>query len=216
MLDAHAVVLSPIEALFLNLSLLCIVAWPMWIAGKSLRPGNDLAMLALLALFATSGRILLDPLPNIQPVTVVVLLVGAHYGASRSVAFASVVAISSNLVLGHGIWTLYQALAWSLVGITGSSLSRIFRNGNSISIRRVGAVAFVAGFAFDWVVSISALHSIPLESFPVYLMVGLPFDLVHATGNLVFAAWLSGPLSEIMTRQSPQSKAVVEPVKNTS
>ena len=119
-------------------------------------------------------------------------------------------------MLGHGIWTLYQALAWSLVGITGSSLSRIFRNGNAISIRRVGAVAFVAGFAFDWVVSISALHSIPLESFPVYLMVGLPFDLVHATGNLVFAAWLSGPLSEIMTRQSPQSKAVVEPVKNAS
>ena len=47
-------------------------------------------------------------------------------------------------------------------------------------------------------------------------MVGLPFDLVHATGNLVFAAWLSGPLSEIMTGNSPQSKAVVEPVKTVS
>jgi len=216
MFDAHAVVLSPIETLFLNLLLLGIVAWPMWIAGKSLRPGNDLTMLALLALFATSGRILLDPLPNIQPVTVVVLLVGVHYGASRSVAFASLVAIASNLVLGHGIWTLYQALAWSLVGITGSLLSGALRDVGTLSIRRLAFVAFVAGFAFDWVVSISALHSISIENFPVYLFVGLPFDLVHATGNLVFAVWLGEPLSEIITRHSPHTKAVVEPVKAVS
>ena len=215
MFDAHAAVLTPIETLILNVSLLFVVAWPMWVAGKSLRPTNDFAILALLALFATSGRILLDPLPNIQPVTVVVLLVGVHYGASRSIAFASVVAISSNLVLGHGLWTLYQVLAWSLVGIIGSSLAEKFRDGDSLSISRIGLAAFAAGFVFDWIVSISALHSIPMETFPVYIMVGLPFDLAHAAGNLAFAAWLTGPLSEIMTRHSSQREAVVEPVKVT-
>ena len=35
-------------------------------------------------------------------------------------------------------------------------------------------------------------------------------------GNLAFAAWLTGPLSEIMTRHSSQREAVVEPVKTVS
>jgi hypothetical protein len=102
-----------------------------------------------------------------------------------------------------------------LVGIIGSSLAEKFRDGDSLSISRIGLAAFAAGFVFDWVVSISALHSIPMEKFPVYIMVGLPFDLAHAAGNLAFAAWLTGPLSEIMTRHSSQREAVVEPVKVT-
>ena len=83
MLDAHAIVLSPFESLVLNLSLLAVVAWSMWKAEKSLDSGNDLIILALITIFAITGRILLEPLPNVQPVTVVVLLVGIHYGATR-------------------------------------------------------------------------------------------------------------------------------------
>ena len=212
MLDAHAVALSPFETLLLNVALLSVVAWSMWKAERSLHPGSDFTVLALLALFAVTGRILLDPLPNVQPVTVVVLLVGIHYGASRSVIVASLVAISSNLVLGHGLWTFYQAMGWSLVGITGALLSQHLRIGQKMSIPRIATVSFIAAFAFDWVVSISALHSIPVESFPLYIMAGLPFDLVHAAGNVAFAAWLTDPLSEIMSRHSRRRAVVVDPV----
>ena len=83
MLDAHAIVLSPFETLVLNLSLLAVVAWSMWKAEKSLHSGSDLTVLALITIFAITGRILLEPLPNVQPVTVVVLLVGIHYGATK-------------------------------------------------------------------------------------------------------------------------------------
>ena len=86
MLDAHAIVLSPLETLALNLSLLAIVAWSMWKAERSLDSGSDLTVLALMALFAVTGRILLEPLPNVQPVTVIVLLVGIHYGALNRLA----------------------------------------------------------------------------------------------------------------------------------
>ena len=216
MLDAHAIVLSPFETLVLNLSLLGVVAWSMWKAEKSLDSGNDLIILVLITIFAITGRILLEPLPNVQPVTVVVLLVGIHYGATRSIGVATIIAISSNLVMGHGLWTFYQALGWSLVGVTGALLSQSLRVGDKISVPRVASISFIAAFAFDWVVSVSVLHTLPLENLPVYILAGLPFDLVHGVGNVAIAAWIAEPISDIMSRHSTSREVVVSPVKISS
>ena len=160
MLDAHAVTLSPLETFILNISLLAIIGWSMWKAEKSLSPGSDAMVMALLGAFAVSGRVLLDPLPNVQPVTVIVLLAGIHYGAARSTVLATSVALVSNIFLGHGIWTLYQAAGWSLVGISGALLSERLTLSGSISVSRVAAFSVAAAFLFDWVVSLSALHSL--------------------------------------------------------
>lgn len=216
MLDAHAIVLTPFETLVLNLSLLGVVAWSMWKAEKSLDSGNDLIILVLVTIFAITGRILLEPLPNVQPVTVVVLLVGIHYGATRSIGVATIIAISSNLVMGHGLWTFYQALGWSLVGVTGALLSQSLRVGDKISVPRVASISFIAAFVFDWVVSVSVLHTLPLENLPVYILAGLPFDLVHGVGNVAIAAWIAEPISDIMSRHSTSREVVVSPVKISS
>jgi len=216
MLDAHAIVLTPFETLVLNLSLLGVVAWSMWKAEKSLDSGNDLIILVLVTIFAITGRILLEPLPNVQPVTVVVLLVGIHYGATRSIGVATIIAISSNLVMGHGLWTFYQALGWSLVGVTGALLSQSLRVGDKISVPRVASISFIAAFVFDWVVSVSVLHTLPLENLPVYILAGLPFDLVHGVGNVAIVAWIAEPISDIMSRHSTSREVVVSPVKISS
>lgn len=208
MFDAHAVTLSPFETLILNVSLLMVIGWSMWRAERTLSPGSDLLILALMGVFAVSGRVLLDPLPNIQPVTVIVLLAGIHFGSSRAVLLATSVALLSNVFLGHGIWTLYQAAGWSLVGISGSLLSDKMHVSGIISPSRVAALSVVAAFCFDWVVSLSALHSFGAELLPAYILSGIPFDMLHASGNVVFAAWLSTPLSEMMSRHS-RSRTVV-------
>jgi hypothetical protein len=66
-------------------------------------------------------------------------------------------------------------------------------------IPALAGLAAVSAFAFDWIVSLSALHSLSGEVFLVYLMAGIPYDLLHAVGNVVFVAWLANPLSEVMT-----------------
>ena len=78
-------------------------------------------------------------------------------------------------------------------------------------------VAAASGFAFDWSVSISALHSMGSELLLPYMVAGLPFDLLHAAGNVAFAAWLANPLSEIMTKHLDTSSpmAVNDSVSST-
>ena len=71
-----------------------------------------LAALATLVLSVAALRVMMQPFPNVQPVTVAALLVGAHFGARRGAAFAVLVALLSNMLIGDGWWTLFQAAGW--------------------------------------------------------------------------------------------------------
>jgi len=202
--------------LAINIAMLSLIGWALWRAEQKMSSGSDLILLILLGAFAVSGRVLLDPIPNVQPVTVIVLLAGIHFGAPRAIALAAAVALCSNVLLGHGLWSLYQAVGWSAVGVAGAALSnRLYVDGR-MAIRALAALAAVSAFAFDWIVSLSALHSLSSEVFLVYLMAGIPYDLLHAAGNVAFVAWLANPLSEIMTRHvaPPAPMAVRDPVSS--
>ena len=213
-MDAHAVAIGPHGMLAINIAMLSLIGWALWRAEQKMSSGSDLILLLLLGAFAVSGRVLLDPIPNVQPVTVIVLLAGIHFGAPRAIALAAAVALCSNVLLGHGLWSLYQAVGWSAVGVAGAALSnRLYVDGR-MAIGALAALAAVSAFAFDWIVSLSALHSLSSEVFLVYLMAGIPYDLLHAAGNVAFVAWLANPLSEIMTRHValPAPMAVSDPV----
>ena len=215
-MDAHAVAIGPHGMLAINIAMLSLIGWALWRAEQKMSSGSDLILLILLGAFAVSGRVLLDPIPNVQPVTVIVLLAGIHFGAPRAVALATAVALCSNVLLGHGLWSLYQAVGWSAVGVAGAALSnRLYVDGR-MAIGALAALAAVSAFAFDWIVSLSALHSLSSEVFLVYLMAGIPYDLLHAAGNVAFVAWLANPLSEIMTRHvaPPAPMAVRDPVSS--
>ena len=93
MYDFHNVALSQIESLFLNIAILSIIVISLIRSERSLRDQSQWALLFLLAVFGVSGRILLDPIPNVQPVTVLVLLAGAYFGAPRAIALLSLIHI---------------------------------------------------------------------------------------------------------------------------
>jgi len=174
-------------------------------------------MLVLLAVFGVSGRILLDPIPNVQPVTVLVLLVGAYFGASRAIALAAIIALASNVILlGHGPWTLFQAVGWGSIGLAGSMLSnRIIADGK-VRIGTLAVIAAASGLAFNWFVSLSILLEAGSSMMVPYLLNGLVFDLYHVVGNVLFVAWIASPLGEMMYRHrsSPAFEAVRDRAPN--
>jgi len=209
MFDAHAVALGPHGMLAVNVAMLSIIGWALWRAEQKLSFGSDWIALSMLGVFAIAGRVLLDPIPNVQPVTVIVLLAGIHFGATRSIALATAVALGSNLIMGHGLWSFYQAIGWSAVGIAGALLAdRLYVDGR-LALPALAGVAAISAFAFDWIVSLSALHSLSADVFLVYLMAGIPYDLLHAVGNVAFVAWLANSLSDIMTRHVAIPPAMV-------
>lgn len=217
MYDFHSISLSPAEMLALNVAILSIIMLALYRGESQLDSNRPWAMISLLAIFGISGRILLDPLPNIQPVTMLVLLAGVYFGGWRALALAGAIAWASNvLVLGHGPWTLFQALGWGAVGLSGAALSGLLLDGRRIRATRLAFVSAASAFLFDWIVSMSILMEADSSMIVPYLINGLAFDLYHAAGNVAFVAWMAVPLSEMILRHSPEParEAVSEVVAN--
>ena len=217
MYDFHSISLSPAEMLALNVMTLSLIMLALYRGERQLDSNRPWAMLSLLAIFGISGRILLEPLPNIQPVTMLVLLAGIYFGGWRALALAGTIAWVSNvLVLGHGPWTFFQALGWGAVGLSGAGLSGFLLDGNRIRVTRLAYVSAASAFLFDWIVSSSILLETGTSMIVPYLINGLAFDLYHAAGNVAFVAWMAVPLSDMILRHSadPAREAVSEVVAN--
>ena len=127
------------------------------------------------------------PIPNIQPVSIAAILVGAQLGVRRGISFAILVTLTSNFFLGDGIWTLYQALGWSTLAVIGSA-SNIVQN-NQLNLKAGYIVSVFSAFLFGIITSLSLIGTVSLVEFYSYWINGLPYDLLHALGNLTFMAW---------------------------
>ena len=217
MYDFHNVALSPIQSLFLNIAVLSIIVLSLIRSERSLRDQSQWGMLVLLAAFGVSGRILLDPIPNVQPVTVLVLLAGAYYGAPRALALAAIVALASNVMyLGHGPWTIFQAIGWGAIGLVGALSANLIVVEGRVRIGHLAVIAALSGVAFNWFVSLSILLDVGSSMLVPYLLNGLVFDLYHMAGNVLFVAWMASPLGEMMSRHrsSPALESVREVASN--
>ncbi|MEE2747572.1 MAG: hypothetical protein VX473_03785 [Candidatus Thermoplasmatota archaeon] len=168
---------------------------------RRIRLGRDAALIALLAAVASASRVLFAAIPNVQPVTLLLLMIGLHLGVRRAVAVAMLTALISNMALGHGPWTFYQAIAWAAVG-TSSAILRPFLinwDGTKVRIAPMAFLAFIWGFLFDWTVSLSYLViGQEFEALLTFIAAGLIFDAMHAVGNVLFTIWLAQSLHHLL------------------
>lgn len=209
--DAHAVTLSPSEQFVLDLAIVSVAIASLLFTDSKLKSNNPGIIFTIIVILAVSGRLLLDPIPNVQPVTFLAIMVGIYFGISYSIVFATIVTLSSNVMLEHGIWSNYQIIAWASIGILAALLRGQFIQNNKLNITNVAIFAAFSGFMFDWIVSLSILHNVDTSFFLIYLLNGVPFDLLHAGGNVVFVAWLANPLSELMDRHTSLTSPEVVP-----
>ena len=214
--DAHAVTLSPNEQFVLDLAIVTVAIASLIFTDSKFKSKSPSIIFIILVVLAISGRLLLNPIPNVQPVTFLAIMVGIYFGISYSIAFATVVTLSSNVMLEHGIWSNYQIIGWASVGILAALLRNQFLQNEKLNITNLAVFAVFSGFLFDWIVSLSILHNVDTSFFLVYLLNGIFFDLLHAGGNVVFVAWLANPLSELMNRHTnlTNPEAVPELVSN--
>jgi len=201
MLGLHALGLSPESVLFIEIILVCSALFAIF--GGEPENRTQKAVLWGLGIVAalSLGRIILGPIPNVQPVTIGLLLVGAAYGVRKGIGIAILITILSNIFLGTGLWTLFQAVGWSVVAVGGAIAANHLINEERVMIGRLMIAGFIAAFVFDFIVSLSVLIADPSPSiFIAYLITGIPFDLLHAAGNMVIAITLGSSMHRMLTR----------------
>ncbi|MDK6805060.1 ECF transporter S component [Aerococcus sp. UMB7834] len=143
-----------------------------------------LTNLSLWVAVAVVGRVLVSGVPNVQPVTDMVILAVPLFGLSGGLIVATLIMLLSNLILGMGSWTLGQILAYGAVVLISYLLMKLGLFKYPLAVL---AWSLVAGYCYGLIVSYMMLILFGLGMpFWTYYLAGLPYDTGHALGNLAF------------------------------
>lgn len=153
---------------------------------------RELVILSLIGTIAALFRIPFAMLPSVQPTTFIIIATAIVIGSQGGFVIGLLAAFISNLYLGHGPWTLFQMLAWSLIGFYAGLLRQ------TIIMRTVigrAIYGFVTGILFGWFMNLSFIifivQTVDLKVILPYYVASFPFDLNHAITNSVLLLVLS-------------------------
>lgn len=165
---------------------------------------RELVLLAILASIAAVGRIPFASIPSVQPTTFVIMMSGYVFGAESGFIIGSVAALASNMILGQGPWTLWQMVAWGLVGYSAGLMQK-----TKIMNTTGGRIIFgiIWGFLFGWIMNIWGLfaftqggNAVNMKSLLTYFAGSALFDSMHALSNVFFLIVFGNNWLKILTR----------------
>ncbi len=147
------------------------------------------------------GRIIFGFIPNVQPVTVIVVLMGLCYNPESGFLTGALSALVSNMVMGQGPWTLWQMFAWGFIGLLAGFLGKL-KPCRTVYF----AVPFSAlsAFLFSIITDIWTVMTLgegmTFGSAATVFGAGLLFNIPHAVFNAVLCAILFVPMNRRLAR----------------
>jgi energy-coupling factor transport system substrate-specific component len=168
---------------------------------------KEVAIVATLGGVAAAGRILFAAIPGVQPVTVITVAAGASFGLPVGVGVGATAALASNFLLGQGVWTPWQMLAWAGCGAVGALAAPLLRRRLPFAL-----VCCVLGFAFSFLMDVwlwLSFYPHTWESLVVVLGRGVWFSAAHAVGNVVLALAAGPELRRLLERYARRLRTEV-------
>jgi len=168
---------------------------------KSRVSTREIAVIAVLGAVAAAGRLPFAALPNIQPVTFLVIISGYVFGARAGFMIGSTAALVSNIFLGQGPWTPWQMFNWGLAGSSAAFFKNICPGGG-----RWGMVIFqfAWGYLFGWIMDLwfwtAFVSPLTWQSFLVTYAASFWIDTCHAVGNALFYLLFGAGVIKILKR----------------
>lgn len=150
-----------------------------------------LTIISLLASIAIVGRFAFSIIPNVQPVTTIIIIGGIILGPIPAIILAILITYLSNLFLGMGIWTIGQIIAWSSIGLLSGLLGKL-----KLKLSTLVLFSILTGYLYGFIISLTT-YTVAGKFLPYYLA-GLPFDTYHALGNGLFMAILYPTVSMLL------------------
>jgi energy-coupling factor transport system substrate-specific component len=160
---------------------------------------KEIALVAMLATISAVLRIPFAAVPSLQPCTFLIICCGYVFGPIAGFVVGAMTPLISNFFLGQGPWTLYQMLAWGLIGYGAGYLARFNLDRKGFII-----VGVVCGFAFGLITNIYFwlyfAYPLTLSTLVFVLLSSLWFDVFHAVGNAIFLGLFSTRTISILER----------------
>jgi energy-coupling factor transport system substrate-specific component len=172
-----------------------------------------LALVATLAALAALGRVAFAPIPSVKPTTDIVLLAGYVLGGAPGFVVGAVGALASNVFFGQGPFTPWQMAGWGAVGVFGALLARVF--GRELGRWPLAIACALAGLAYGSFLDLHLWVLYSSHTWDEYLLVagrGVPFNVAHAGGNVVFCLAFGPLLVRALERYRDRLEVIWHPL----
>lgn len=155
---------------------------------------RQVVLCALLAAMMTALQTAMAPLPNIEPVSLLVLVYALVFGRDVFYIIYTFVLLE-GLLYGFHLWWVTYLYIWSLWAMAVLLIGR----GREHSPLLWAAASGAFGLSFGALDAIPYLIGGPMAALSRWAA-GIPFDLLHCAGNFVLALALERPLRRLLTR----------------
>lgn len=146
----------------------------------------------VLAAVAAVGRMLFAPIPDVKPVTAIIIVAGTALGARAGFSVGALAALVSNFYFGQGAWTPLQMYAWGLVGYLAGVLAQC---GVLRGLRSVCAYGFLSALLYGCILNgwhvLGFVRPLTWQGTLLAYGAGFPLDVLHGTATVAFllAIW---------------------------
>ena len=155
-----------------------------------------LVIVSVMTALCFAGRFI----PVLKPVAALTIMTGLYLGAEAGFLTGAMAAVLSNFYFGQGPWTVFQILAWGMIGFFAGVFSEHLRKGR-IPLFVYG---FISGIAYSFIMDIWTVlwydQGFSLSLYKAALISAIPYTVSYVVSNLVFLAVLSRPLGEKLER----------------
>ena len=158
--------------------------------GLSLR---EVVLFGVLGALTFALQVVMGPLPNIEPVSLLVLLYGAVFGW-KCLYPVYVFVVMEILFYGLGLWNINYLYIWAVPALAGVALRKM--DGALVW----ALVSGVFGLAFGALCGIVDLFIGGWAYALTKWASGIPFDVLHCAGNFGIALILFKPLRGVLEK----------------
>jgi len=154
---------------------------------------REIIVLALFAALLLISKEALAALPNIEVVTLFIILLTHNIGLKALWSVYTFVAVQL-LLYPSGVWMISYLYVWAILVFIICALRRY---GNAVLYT---IIAGIFGILFGVLCSIPAFYVGGFGYGISWIINGLSFDVVHCVGNIVTTAVLFYPLNKAMQK----------------
>lgn len=159
-------------------------------------PSEKIFQIVIIGLFAAVlliGQVGMAFLPNIEPVSTLVILYTLTY-KKQTFYIIYVFVLLEGLLYGFGVWWVSYLYIWSILAIITLAFQKI----ESAILWAVISGAF--GLCFGALTAIPYLISGGPGAAFAYWTNGIPYDILHCCGNFVLTLVLYKPLCRVLKK----------------
>ncbi len=154
---------------------------------------RELTLFAILGALTFAAKYVMSFLPNIEPVSLMVMLFAVVFGRKCLYPIALYVAMEL-LFYGIGLWNINYLYIWTVLA-AGAYLLRQMRHPLGWAV-----LSGTFGLMFGALCGIVDIFIGGMGYAITKWVSGIPFDIMHCAGNFVIALLLFKPMRELMEK----------------